>query len=68
MTTPESPDLAIGKRLLDYLKLSGFRFERIAPARTARYSASETPTNGATPSTSPGSAIPVVPPGNASPP
>src|SRR5262249_37091009 len=31
MTTPDSPDLAIGKRLLDYLKLSGFRFERIAP-------------------------------------
>lgn len=27
----DRPDVAIGKRLLDYLKLSGFRFQRIAP-------------------------------------
>lgn len=27
----DSPDIAIGKRLLDQLKLSGFRFQRIAP-------------------------------------
>jgi hypothetical protein len=27
----ESPDLVIAKRLLDQLKLCGFRFRRIAP-------------------------------------
>jgi hypothetical protein len=27
----DSPDLAIAKRLLDCLKLEGFRFQRIAP-------------------------------------
>lgn len=27
----DSPDLAIAKRLLDYLKLQGFQFQRAAP-------------------------------------
>ena len=31
MIVGDSPDIAIGRRLLDHLKLSGFRFQRIAP-------------------------------------
>jgi hypothetical protein len=30
MTTTDSPDLAIAKRLLDYAKQSGFTFQRVA--------------------------------------
>jgi hypothetical protein len=30
-TDAESPDLLIAKRLLDYLKLQGFEFHRVAP-------------------------------------
>ena len=31
----DSPDLVIAKRLLDYLKLQGFQFQRIAPGEDA---------------------------------
>ena len=35
MVVADQPDIAIGKRLLDHLKWSGFRFQRIAPGPDA---------------------------------